>query len=147
MGRASGNHLNRGKKVVSFRKNRYLQVYVGSDVLLLRASVLRGGEPCLEVATIYIRSAKSRPAHAVARNVSKQEIGGFICEYAAPAGMSAVATIHRINTRPRISTRQAIRLSKAMTRPKAGGWCYIDEVMLDLTNRATPQIGPIPRYY
>ena len=27
------------------------------------------------------------------------------------------------------------------------GWCYIDEVMLDLADRATPQNGPIPRYY
>src|ERR1700726_1663716 len=31
--------------------------------------------------------------------------------------------------------------------PEGWGWCYIDEVMLDLTDRATPQIGPIPRYY
>ena len=27
------------------------------------------------------------------------------------------------------------------------GWCYIDEVMLDLSDRATPHNGPIPRFY
>ena len=27
------------------------------------------------------------------------------------------------------------------------GWCYVDEVMFDLRNRMTPQLGPIPRYY
>src|SRR6266404_6163151 len=31
--------------------------------------------------------------------------------------------------------------------PEGWGWCYIDAVMLDLTDRATPQKGPIPRYY
>jgi hypothetical protein len=31
--------------------------------------------------------------------------------------------------------------------PEGWGWCYIDEVLLDLTDRATPQLGPIPRYY
>src|SRR5258708_3457929 len=37
--------------------------------------------------------------------------------------------------------------SKGTIRPKGWGWCYIDEVMLDLSDRATPQNGPIPRYY
>jgi len=27
------------------------------------------------------------------------------------------------------------------------GYYYIDEVMLDLTEHATPHNGPIPRYY
>ena len=27
------------------------------------------------------------------------------------------------------------------------GWCYIDNVILDLSHRATPHNGPIPRYY
>ena len=27
------------------------------------------------------------------------------------------------------------------------GWCYIDEVMLDLSDRVTPHNGPIPRFY
>src|SRR6476661_7388392 len=31
--------------------------------------------------------------------------------------------------------------------PEAWGWCYIDEVVLDLGDRATAQNGPIPRYY
>jgi hypothetical protein len=31
--------------------------------------------------------------------------------------------------------------------PEGWGWCYVDEVMLDLSDQATPQDGPIPRYY
>jgi len=31
--------------------------------------------------------------------------------------------------------------------PEHWGWCYVDEVMLDLSDRATPHNGPIPRYY
>jgi len=31
--------------------------------------------------------------------------------------------------------------------PEGWGWCYIDEVMLDLSDRATPHNGPIPRFY
>jgi hypothetical protein len=31
--------------------------------------------------------------------------------------------------------------------PEGWGWCYIDEVMLDLSDRATPHNGPVPRYY
>src|SRR4051794_18145037 len=31
--------------------------------------------------------------------------------------------------------------------PEGWGWCYVDEVMVDLSNRATPHNGRIPRYY
>ena len=31
--------------------------------------------------------------------------------------------------------------------PEGWGWCYVDEIMLDLSDRATPHNGPIPRYY
>ena len=31
--------------------------------------------------------------------------------------------------------------------PEGWGWCFVDEVFLDLSERATPQRGPIPRYY
>ena len=30
--------------------------------------------------------------------------------------------------------------------PEGWGWCYVDEVMLDLAGDTTPQNGPIPRY-
>jgi len=30
--------------------------------------------------------------------------------------------------------------------PEGWGWCYIDEVFVDLGNDTTPQVGPIPRY-
>ena len=31
--------------------------------------------------------------------------------------------------------------------PEGWGWCYVDEVMFDLGDNITPQLGPIPRYY
>lgn len=31
--------------------------------------------------------------------------------------------------------------------PEGWGWCFIDEVFLDLSADPTPQSGPIPRYY
>ena len=31
--------------------------------------------------------------------------------------------------------------------PEGWAWCYVDEVMIDLGENATPQVGPIPRYY
>ncbi len=31
--------------------------------------------------------------------------------------------------------------------PEGWGWCYVDEVMFDLSDRMTPHNGPIPRYY
>jgi len=30
--------------------------------------------------------------------------------------------------------------------PEGWGWCYVDQVAVDLTGRTTPQKGPIPRY-
>jgi hypothetical protein len=31
--------------------------------------------------------------------------------------------------------------------PEGWGWCYVDEVLFDLSDRITPHNGPIPRYY
>jgi hypothetical protein len=31
--------------------------------------------------------------------------------------------------------------------PEGWAWCYVDEVMIDLGDNTTPQVGPIPRYY
>jgi hypothetical protein len=31
--------------------------------------------------------------------------------------------------------------------PEGWGWCYVDEVMFDLSGRPTPHLGPIPRFY
>ena len=30
--------------------------------------------------------------------------------------------------------------------PEGWGWCYLDEVFFDLSDRATPQDGPIPHF-
>ena len=31
--------------------------------------------------------------------------------------------------------------------PEGWGWCYVDEIFLDLSDRVTPHNGPIPRFY
>ena len=31
--------------------------------------------------------------------------------------------------------------------PEGWGWCFRDEVMIDLGDDTTSQVGPIPRYY
>ena len=31
--------------------------------------------------------------------------------------------------------------------PEGWGWCYVDEVLFDLSQRKTPHNGPIPRFY
>lgn len=31
--------------------------------------------------------------------------------------------------------------------PEGWGWCYVDEVLFDLSRRKTPHNGPIPRHY
>jgi len=30
--------------------------------------------------------------------------------------------------------------------PEGWGWCFVDEVVFDLRNDMTPQLGPIPRF-
>ena len=61
--------------------------------------------------------------------------------------MSGAATTRRTGTRRDTSSRQGNRSSKVYDPPEGWSWCYIDEVMLDLSDRATPHNGPIPRYY
>ena len=31
--------------------------------------------------------------------------------------------------------------------PEGWGWCFVDEVAFDLSDRMTPHNGPIPRFY
>jgi hypothetical protein len=31
--------------------------------------------------------------------------------------------------------------------PEGWGWCYVDEIFFDLSDRPTPRPGPIPRFY
>jgi hypothetical protein len=35
---------------------------------------------------------------------------------------------------------------EAYDPPEGWGWCYVDEVVFDLRDRATPQRGPIPKF-
>jgi hypothetical protein len=52
--------------------------------------------------------------------------------------MSAAATRAAASTPPGI---------EGYDPPEGWGWCYIEEVMFDLGDNVTAQIGPIPRYY
>ena len=38
-------------------------------------------------------------------------------------------------------------LAEGYDPPEGWGWCYVDEVLFDLSKRKTPHNGPIPRYY
>ena len=51
---------------------------------------------------------------------------------------------HRHATKHFHATRHPI--IEGYDPPEGWGWCYVDEVMFDLSDRATPQLGPIPRY-
>ena len=37
-------------------------------------------------------------------------------------------------------------ISEGYDPPEGWGWCYVDQVAFDLSDRATPQRGPIPRF-
>jgi len=71
---------------------------------------------------------------------------GYTCAYAGPAGTSVAVTT------PPTATHQAFPrhrppYHRRYDPPEGWGWCYVDEVVFDLSDRATPQLGPIPRYY
>ena len=51
---------------------------------------------------------------------------------------------HRHATRHFHATRHPI--IEGYDPPEGWGWCYVDEVTLDLSGRTTPQRGPIPRF-
>jgi hypothetical protein len=48
---------------------------------------------------------------------------------------------------PEEVVRHVQHISQAEAPPKGWGWCYVDEVMFDLSGRPTPHLGPIPRFY
>jgi len=52
---------------------------------------------------------------------------------------------HKHATRHFHATRHPI--IEGYDPPEGWGWCYVDEVMFDLSDRMTPHDGPIPRYY
>ena len=61
--------------------------------------------------------------------------------------MSAAATIHPTATPPSIFTPPQHPVIEGYDPPEGWGWCYVDEVLFDLSDRKTPHNGPIPRYY
>jgi len=60
--------------------------------------------------------------------------------------MSAAAMIHRTSTPPR-TYATGHPVIEGYDPPEGWGWCYVDEVLFDLSTRKTPHNGPIPRYY
>jgi hypothetical protein len=58
-----------------------------------------------------------------------------------------VVTIARTGTRLGISHATGHPVIEDYDPPEGWGWCYIDELMLDLSGHVTPHNGPIPRHY
>ena len=71
---------------------------------------------------------------------------GCICGSAAPAAMSVAATTRRTATPPGTFTPTRHPVIEGYDPPEGWGWCYVDEIFLDLSDRKTPQLGPIPRF-
>jgi hypothetical protein len=60
--------------------------------------------------------------------------------------MSAAATIPPTSTPPSISTRPGHPVIEGYDPPEHWGWCYVDEVFFDLSDRPTLQPGPVKRF-
>jgi hypothetical protein len=102
----------------------------------------RGGEgerPCLTTfAPISIPSRKSRPAAKAARfHLRVCRTCGHVGCCDQSRGKHATKHFHR--------TKHPI--IEGYDPPEGWGWCYVEEVMFDLGDNVTAQIGPIPRYY
>ena len=73
-------------------------------------------------------------------------MSGFICVSAARAAMSDAVMILPIATPQSTFTPPVTRLLSGYDPPEGWGWCYVDRVTFDLSNRMTPHNGPIPRF-
>ncbi len=81
-----------------------------------------------------------------------------ICRTCGPAATSDAAPTQRTSTRPGTSVALVVvghRAQASATQhpiiegydpPEGWGWCFVDEALLDLSDRKTPHNGPIPRY-
>jgi len=77
----------------------------------------------------------------------RQPVAAF-ADLAGPAVTSAAADrFPRTSTRPRISHATGHPVIEGYDPPEGWGWCYVDEVLFDLSSRKTPHNGKIPRYY
>ena len=61
--------------------------------------------------------------------------------------MSAAATIPATSTRPEHFHATEHPIIEGYDPPEGWGWCYVDEVFIDLGDDTTQQLGPIPRFY
>ena len=75
------------------------------------------------------------------RDVTPSALG---CEECLKIGSQWVHLTNRHATKHFHASRHPI--IEAYDPPEGWGWCYVDEEMLDLTDRMTPHNGPIPRY-
>jgi hypothetical protein len=61
--------------------------------------------------------------------------------------MSVVAISRQIDTLTKHFHATKHPIIEAFDPPEGWGWCYVEEVMFDLSGRQTPHLGPIPRFY
>jgi hypothetical protein len=66
---------------------------------------------------------------------------------AAPVVMSVAATSRRTGMQPSIFHSAKHPIIEADDPPGRWGWCYLNEVLFDLSDRSTPRLAGIPRYY
>ena len=105
------------------------------------------------------RIARSATLHAseTIRTVTPSALG---CEECLKIGLAWVHLRHLPYLRPCRLLRRLAEPARDQAFPRTGhpiiegydppegwGWCYVDEMMFDLSDRMTPHNGPIPRYY
>ncbi len=93
------------------------------------------------------RSRWWRRRPVAARSASRPEAPGFIFVSAGPCGHVGCCdqSPGRHATKHFHATKHPI--IEGYDPPEGWGWCYVDEIMIDLGDDTTPQVGPIPRYY
>jgi hypothetical protein len=88
----------------------------------------------------------SRRARSAARSVLRSVRLGCICALSRTCGHVGCcdSSPNRHATKHFHKTRHPI--IEGYDPPEGWGWCYVDEIVLDLGGRTTPHNGPIPRY-
>ena len=75
------------------------------------------------------------PSASAARNAWKAAVGGCICGSAAVAAMSAVATIAEQARNRGHFHATGHPVIGGYDPPEGWGWCYVDQVVFDLSKR------------
>ncbi len=80
------------------------------------------------------------------KNACNWATHGCTCASAEPAVMSVAVISRPIGTAKHFHAT-GHPIIEAYDPPEGWGWCYVDEMVFDLSDRPTPQLGPIPRFY